>query len=100
MDNPVIPAPEDTTEECTCVADRSVRGWRDPHCPTHGEFPIVQPIDPIDAAEDAPQNTHAALVEGLRTYGRHTRDCDARPSLAGVCTCGFDALLAQLETRA
>lgn len=44
--------------------------------------------------------THAALVEGLRTYGRHTRDCDARPSLAGVCTCGFDALLAQLETRA
>jgi len=53
--------------------------------------------------------THAALVEGLRTYGQHKLNCrinvtrhadDSAAYLSETCTCGFDALLAHLETRA
>lgn len=39
---PAIP-PQDDDEKCSCSADRTKRGWRDPHCPEHGEFPPAIP---------------------------------------------------------
>lgn len=33
-------------------------------------------------------NAHEALVNALREYGRHTRQCDFELD-RGVCTCGF-----------
>lgn len=35
----------DDREGCTC-APRDQRGWRDPHCPDHGEFPLPPPPEP------------------------------------------------------
>lgn len=42
-------APEATTPDCSC-GPRDRRGWRDPHCQIHGEFPPALPAASPGAA--------------------------------------------------
>jgi hypothetical protein len=50
-----------TKVNCSCGSpDRGTRGWRDPHCGIHGEFP------PVPLGESPKAQTKEQKLEALR----------------------------------